>query len=347
MPKPFHIALTAFFLFVITLAGDGFLKAWDELPAVVLELHDEFITESKIRDYEPIQIVAFGDMMLDRYVWTLMQRNGHDYPFEFFPELLAEMTASDTGETIESDFLMANLEGPISNSDYVNPGTAMVFNFRPEVIPVLQKYGFNLFNLANNHAYDMGQYGVDQTRTRLAEAGIHYFGDAREIRAETAWITTVNDTKIAFVGFNDTVQNRLDYVAATELIATLEYEADFIIVSIHWGTEYRENPTETQIENAHTFVDAGADVILGHHPHVIENSEWYEGPDGVSRPIYYSLGNFIFDQYFQKNVQEGLGVSLTLKKKPNSDLPIITASEIVFDILNSQAITKTLTNIAE
>jgi gamma-polyglutamate biosynthesis protein CapA len=323
MQKLLHIGLSAFFLLAITLAGDGFIQAWAKLPAAALELRDQFTADSKIRDYQPIEIVAFGDLMLGRYVWTLMQQNGHDYPLEFFPELLEEMNPNP-------DFLMANLEGPISEANYINPGTAMVFNFRPEVIETLQKYGFNLLGLANNHAYDMGQYGVDQTRTRLAEDGIHYFGDAQQIRTETTWVTTIHDTSLAFVGFNDTVQDYLDYSAANNLITELESEADFTIVSIHWGSEYRETPTEDQIQQAHDFIDAGADVILGHHPHVIEDYEWYDG-----KPIYYSLGNFVFDQYFQANVQEGLGVTLTLQKFPDGTKTIQT-KETVFDIISSQ-----------
>ena len=307
------------------------------MPATVLDWHDQYLGESKIRDYQPVEIVAFGDLMLGRYVWVLMQQNGPDYPFEFFPELLEEMNNNP-------DFLMANLEGPISDSAYVNPGTAMIFNFRPEIIEMLQKYGFNLLNLANNHAYDMGQEGVDQTRTRLAAAGIHYFGDAQEIRAETTWLTEVNDTTLAFIGFNDTVQDHLDYQAATELIVNLESEADFTIVSIHWGEEYHPEPTTAQVEHAHAFIDAGADVILGHHPHVIETSEWYNGPDNVPRPIYYSLGNFIFDQYFATNVQEGLGVTLTLQKPHNNeDIPTITSKETIFDLIQSQIVTRVTT----
>ena len=329
MKNLLQLALSAFFLFAITLAGDGFIQKWAELPTAILDFRDQFTTESKIRDYQPVEIVAFGDLMLGRYVWVLMQQNGHDYPFEFFPELIATMNP-------DPDFLMANLEGPISDSAYVNPGTAMVFNFRPEIIETLQKYNFNLLNLANNHAYDMGQYGVDQTRTRLAEAGIHYFGDARTIRTETTWLTEVDDVTLAFVGLNDTVQDYLDYEATTKLIADLESQADFTIVSIHWGEEYRTKPTEEQVQQAHAFIDAGADVILGHHPHVIESSEWYAGPDSVARPIYYSLGNFVFDQYFQQNVQEGLGVTLTLQKDLQGGSPIITATETVFDIINSQ-----------
>ncbi len=314
---------------------DGGVNEWTQArlygTAEPLQLNflDRFFGESKIRDYEPVTIVAFGDLMLGRYVWTLMQENGHDYPFEYFPELLESMDP-------DPDFLFANLEGPISDANYTNPGTAMTFNFRPDIIPILQKYGFNLLNLANNHAYDMGDYGATQTRLNLTNAGIHHFGHAKEIREETTWTTEVNDTTLTFLGFNDSVYDHLDYTAATDLIRSHEETADFTIVSIHWGTEYRTTPTPSQTEHAHAFIDAGADIIIGHHPHVIESSEWHIGPDGP-RPIYYSLGNFVFDQYFQQNVQEGLGLTITLQKSPQSSTSnTIQVSETVFDLLKSR-----------
>ncbi len=290
-------------------------------------------------DFPPITIVAFGDLMLDRFVWTLMQRNGLDYPFEYFTELLSSMGVAPESAP---DFLFANLEGPVSDTPYVNPGTAMVFNFRPDVIPILQKYGFNLFSIANNHAYDMGEKGVRQTRERLSEAGIHWVGESKGIARESQWTTTVKSTTLTFFAFNDTLRDRLDFDQAATLIRAAEKGrenkegADFTIVSIHWGVEYNQTPTQKQVENAHKLVDAGADIILGHHPHVIQSHEWYTGPDGP-RPIYYSLGNFIFDQYFSKAVQEGLGLTLTLQKSTDPKLPdTITVKETVFDIMRSQ-----------
>lgn len=356
------------------LMGVGFFFQGHPLPGITQPMHfQEELEESKLgknlelkplpKPPQPVTIVAFGDMMLDRYVWTLMQRNGLDYPFVHVPELI-ESLLRDEGEvsstseegggdasqaqstsqvqvsTAQPDFLFANLEGPISDSKYVNPGTAMIFNFKPMVTEMLNKYGFNLLSLANNHAYDMGETGATQTRQYLTQAGIHHFGDARAIRAESVWTTTLKDkgVTLSFIGFNDTVSDHLDYTAATELIHSLEEKSDFTIVSIHWGAEYRTQPTATQVEHAQQFVQAGADAILGHHPHVIMSKdgspvEWFEGPDG-KRPIYYSLGNFIFDQYFQQNVQEGLGVILELKKGESHNEVI--AREKVFDILKSQ-----------
>lgn len=337
---------------------------------------------------QPITIIAFGDLMLDRFVWTLMQRHGLDYPFEHFPELLETMGVSPPGlpppvpsapptdyRLPATDFLFANLEGPISDTPYVNPGTAMVFNFRPDVISILQKYGFNLLSIANNHNYDMGEKGVRQTRERLSEAGIHWVGESKGIAAESQWTTRCGKaatlspcTTLTFFAFNDTLQDRLDFDQAAALIREAEQGsegrpgADFTIVSIHWGVEYNQAPTQKQVENAHKLVDAGADIILGHHPHVIQKpanltpnehgtmfAEWYspripsplqttDYPLQTSpRPIYYSLGNFVFDQYFSKAVQEGLGLTLTLQKSTDPTVPAtLQVKETVFDIVRSQ-----------
>ncbi|HCW32338.1 MAG: capsule biosynthesis protein, poly-gamma-glutamate synthesis protein (capsule biosynthesis protein) [Candidatus Peregrinibacteria bacterium GW2011_GWE2_39_6] len=345
------------FLPLIFLVGIYFWRAGSQVFLLETFIPSTFDKTYKQQDPASITLVAFGDMMLDRYVWTLMERYGHDYPFQYFPELLASMLITDS-ETSESDlstsktnsnslslnppdFLLANLEGPISDSTYVNPGTAMIFNFKPAVVETLKKYGFNLLNLANNHAYDMGPEKANQTREYLAQAGINFFGDAQRINENTAWQTEIKGMKFTFLGFNDTTIDHLDYQTATNLIKSFDETSDFLIVSIHWGTEYRTNPTQTQIDHAHAFVEAGADVILGHHPHVIEYIdhspvEWFLGPDGL-RPIYYSLGNFIFDQYFQANVQEGLGVVLKFQKIANSDVPdLITTAETVFDLKKSQ-----------
>ena len=336
------LLITALAVFTLTLVSEGSWMQW----AGAFNRNGEILEASlrsaqswtiKQPDTEPVTLVAFGDLMLGRYVWQLMEKNGHDYPFEHFPELLGEMLSDPANQTPapipKPDFIFANLEGPISDNPYVNPGTAMVFNFKPAVLDTLKKFGFNLLNLANNHAYDMGEDGMRQTRQYLTDAGIHHFGDAKGLRPETTWTTTVKDTTLTFFGLNDTLKNRLDFDEVNDRIRVAEDTADFTIVTIHWGTEYQHEPNQKQIEAAHAMVDAGADLIIGHHPHVIQSNEIYHGA-----PIYYSLGNFIFDQYFQQDVQEGLGLAVTLKKSLDPRVPdTLEVKETVFDIVKSQA----------
>jgi poly-gamma-glutamate synthesis protein (capsule biosynthesis protein) len=331
MLKLFTIAIA---IFAVTLAGEGTI-ALNEMGYGEAEEAVFLDTEwnQKRRDNEPVTIVAFGDLMMGRYVRQLMNSHGLDYPLEYFPELLQHMLQDGDNTLVEEpDFIFANLEGPITDKPYVNPGTAMVFNFKPDVVEPLKKYGINLVTLANNHAYDMGADGVAQTRVNLAENGIHHFGDSKGLRPETTWTTTLNETTITFFGLNDTLKDRLDFQEVSDHIAGAEEEADFTIVAIHWGTEYKHTPTTKQVEQAHAMVDAGADMIIGHHPHVIQTDEVYHGA-----PIYYSLGNFIFDQYFQDDVQEGLGLTITLKKSLDARHPNeIKVKETIFDIIKSQ-----------
>lgn len=339
--KHLKLLTTALAIFALTLVSEGSVAEWGASfdrngEALRASFRTAQTWTPKQRDAESVTLVAFGDLMLGRYVWRLMERHGHDYPFQYFPELLVEMLKDPANPSPspvpEPDFLFANLEGPISDNPYVNPGTAMVFNFKPEVTDTLKKYGFNLLTLANNHAYDMGEEGARQTRLYLAEAGIHHFGDAKGLRPETTWKTTVNDTTLTFFSLNDTLKNRLNFEEVNDRLRAAEGETDFTIVTIHWGTEYQHEPSKTQIERAHAMVDAGADLIIGHHPHVIQSSEVYRGV-----PIYYSLGNFIFDQYFQQDVQEGLGLTITLKKSLDPRRPnTVNVRETVFDIVKSQ-----------
>jgi len=333
------LLITVLAVFALTLVSEGSVAQWvgslnRNGEAIQASLRVPRNWTAKQRDAEPITIVAFGDLMLGRYVWTLMQRNGNEYPFEHFPALLESMLKTDESLLIpKPDFIFANLEGPISDTNYTNPGTAMVFNFRPEVIDTLKKYGFNLLNLANNHAYDMGDYGMEQTRINLTEAGLHHFGDAAGIRPETTWTTTLKDTTLTFFGLNDTLQNRLNFEELNDQILAAEATADFTIVTIHWGAEYQHEPGTKQVEQARAMVDAGADLIIGHHSHVIQSNEVYNGV-----PIYYSLGNFIFDQYFQQDVQEGLGLTISMKKSFDPRRPsTMDVRETVFDIVKSQA----------
>jgi len=122
-------------------------------------------------------------------------------------------------------------------------------------------------------------------------------------------IKKVGDYNIAFIGINDT-NSPVDVEAVKTLIKKGRAEADKVVMNIHWGNEYYDISNDNQRQLAHEFIDTGADAIIGHHPHVVEEMEIYK-----NRPIFYSLGNFIFDQYFSKETQQGLGIGLVFKDK--------------------------------
>lgn len=248
----------------------------------------------------------FGDMMLDRSVAKAMGGKG-------IPYLLDPLAGNEGRFFAGVDITAANLEGPFA--DVRRPTEkSIAFRFDPVLIPQLQEYGFNLFTLANNHSVDMAYAGDSETRNHLRDAGIDFYGHQYKIADDSYLLKEVGGVKLAYVGVNDTHPNT-DIDAAIALVQKGEQEADFVILNVHWGIEYETTSHPRQQTLAHQFIDAGADVILGHHPHVTQEIEVYN-----ERPIFYSMGNFIFDQYFSVPTQEGYAVGLTFTKGDRTEI---------------------------
>lgn len=285
----------------------------------------ERIGMERAPDTEPISFLFTGDIMLGRYIGVLRDQKGGDFPFTYMPELLAsaELVLQD-----ELDFVVGNLEGPITDSNYVNPGTAMIFNFDPDVVPnQLKEAGFTTLTMANNHTLDMGADGVRQTHDYLAEVGVEAYGHPDTPTGEFSTVSyEIEGKRITFLGLNDAVIS-LDETAAIEEVRRLDQECDFLVVSIHWGTEYLEFAPDSVVDLGHRLVEAGADFIHGHHPHRVQNYENYLGV-----PIYYSLGNFVFDQYWSSYTQEGQVVLLQLI--PTEDGFILDHQDWMVDLVN-------------
>jgi len=279
------IAVAVFFVFKIT---RNFDFANQDSAAVI---------EPKI---EKLSILAFGDMMLDRTVYAKIQKaNDFNYPFLNIDSFLK------TG-----DLRIANLEGPITKYQSVSNGKSrMRFTTSPNFLEVL-KSRFDVVSLANNHMLDFGESGYGQAKELLASAGIDFFGDYKNRTENLSTIVEKNKIKIGFIGYHDLIDEGIDRVI-TE-IKKIRNESDFVIVMSHWGNEYQKTSSKRQQEEARKFIDAGADLVLGGHPHVVQGFEEYNG-----KMIFYSLGNFIFDQYFSQDTMEGLGVEILLEKRDN------------------------------
>lgn len=270
---------------------------------------------------QPVTIMMTGDIMLDRYVKTLRQQNPPPFPFTYMPELIAKVE-EDLGVT-QLDLVAGNLEGPITDSGYVNNGVAMIFNFEPGVTDLLKNAGFTTFTLANNHMFDMGQSGLQKTHDYLTAADLDSFGDPGTPNGDLSFMRyDFGDTSVGFLGLNDAVTH-LDVPAAVAKIKELDSQVDTLIVAVHWGFEYEPTARESVVDKAHQFVDAGADFIWGSHPHVIQNHETYNGV-----PIYYSVGNFVFDQYFSAEVKKGLVLGLKIEDGQ------LTVVEETIDLVN-------------
>ncbi len=262
-----------------------------------------------------VTFLAVGDIMLSRGVAQRI-RNANDPLLPF--RQLASLFKS-------TDFNFGNLETPVSGKDQVL-GHNLTFNARKQDLAGLTEYNFKVLNVANNHAFDQGLAGLKSTRKELEDRKITYLGAGDDLAQ--AWepkVFTVNDLRIGFIGatyasFNDGGVARHNYLARIEdleqlkkAIAQLKAQADFIIVTMHAGTEYvdkadpRRQLDKAQIAFAHAAIDYGADLVIGAHPHWIQNLETYSG-----KYIFYSLGNFIFDMH-DPIANEGLVLKITLR----------------------------------
>lgn len=242
----------------------------------------------------PLRLTFVGDIMFDRAVRDRIAKYGAEYPFALI------------GKSLRSNLTIANLEGPFTSSGSVATTTRLIFTFDPIMAPVLKKVGVNAVSLANNHTLNFGQRGLDQTRAVLRQAKIDTFGDPQN-RAGRSRIKTVNGRKIALVGYHGLVGGIPGIV--TEITA-LKKRADLVIVMPHWGAEYQLGIQPRLQREARQLIDAGADFVIGAHPHVVEPVEIYRG-----KFIAYSLGNFIFDQDWSRDTMEGLMLRLNITNR--------------------------------
>jgi len=240
---------------------------------------------------EELIINAVGDVMLAGKWAASIRKNGYDYPFR---GVAAELKTGD--------ITIANLESPLARGG--SEFTAKKFRFRgePELAGALSQAGINLVTLANNHSMDFGGQALAETMHSLESADIAWIGAGSNLaQARKMALYTIKGKKIAFLGYSLT--QPLEFFAAknrpgtapgfekmyVEDIRRARQAADYVIVSFHWGTEGKSEIQPYQRTVAHKAIDAGADVIIGHHPHVLRGVERYK--TGL---VLYSLGNFTF-----------------------------------------------------
>lgn len=278
----------------------------------------EAVIDSSSND--PISLLFVGDIMLSRFIQTQIERHENDYKFPF--ELSSDVVRS-------ADMAFGNLEGPISNRGK-NQGSMYSFRAAPRVIEGLLSAGFDVLSLANNHIFDWGTDAFIDTLSILKENGIIPIGAGRNIQeANECAFFVAKGTTICFLAFTNLYPLSLsatsnkpgisvfDIEKITAYIADIKKQkkADIVIVSLHWGDEYQNTSNASQQKNAHELAVAGADIIVGHHPHVPQEVEEFENKNGHKGVIAYSLGNFIFDQGFSKETMNGLVMRVVLKDK--------------------------------
>lgn len=263
---------------------------------------------------EKLTLGFVGDIMLDRGVKSSVMKNGNgDYIFMF--EKIKDYLNS-------FDILFGNLEGPISDGG-INAGSIYSFRMDPLSAKSLKEAGFDVLSIANNHIGDWGKTAIKDTIQNLENVGIAYVGGGNnKEEAYQLKIIETNKAKISFLAFSQFGKGYLEagnniagiaIISDEKLKFTIEKaksESDIVIVSFHFGDEYREEPNDYQKTISHKAVDYGADLVIGHHPHVVERIEKYK-----DRYIAYSLGNFVFDQYFSKETMEGMALKVMVENK--------------------------------
>ena len=255
-------------------------------------------------------VLFVGDIMFDRAIRGIADDKGYLYLFSCVKDvLLAQGT------------VVGNLEGPITKNKSVSKGTKpgntdnFQFTFDPQVTDALLLSNIGYLNIGNNHIFNFGREGLADTKKYLTKAGIKYFGDPLEVTTSVAHIS-LPGREIALINYNQFCCDTPELMAEAvgKLVETEKNEGRFVVVYAHWGEEYATSSNSVQQKLAHTFIEFGADAVIGSHPHVVQEVEEYLG-----RLIFYSLGNFIFDQWFSDDTMLGMGVRLSFS--PNSKSP--------------------------
>lgn len=241
------------------------------------------------------RILFVGDIMLDRGVeYQVIKNNNNFYPFERVKDFFHQF-----------DLVAANLEGPIVENPTDFPDSSLQFAFSSSVALSLKEAGADVVSLANNHTQNMKQEGLAETKSFLTQAGISFIGDPIYCYDTPVY----RKDGIVVLGFNITFPFNCSIQEITDVVKAVRASSsdDFLVVFMHWGEEYQLVNSIYQQDLAHNIINEGADLIIGSHPHVVQNIEEYNG-----KLIFYSLGNFIFDQYFSDEVQQGLAVGVSI-----------------------------------
>ncbi len=246
-------------------------------------------------EQEELVLSFVGDMMFDRSVAGFIKSKGSDYVFQGYEKHFRD-----------SDIVFGNLETSLSYRGQPIQEKEYVFRSSPKIAPFLKKHKFSALSIANNHVLDYGPAAFTDIMKLLKENGINYGGGGHNKQeALEGVVVEEKGLKIGFIAFTR-VTPSVDWYAGAkkpgiigaykvheaevlEAVVSLKSKCDILVVSLHWGKEGSTTIRKEEKDLAHKLVDTGADVIMGHHPHVVQGIEMYKG-----KPIFYSLGNFFF-----------------------------------------------------
>ena len=252
---------------------------------------------------EPPQatILFGGDMMFDRTVRAVINEKGGDFLFSCIDDTLRG-----------NDLVVANLEGPITSNASKSLGSSVsgegnyTFTFPTSTAELLKRHHIDLVNIGNNHIMNFSRAGLLETKKWLEKASVGYFGDPDSLEGDKVARIDINGIPFSFVNWSDWTSDKTDHTVAQ--VRTEAGAGRAVVVYNHWGEEYQP-ATNKEKRLAHDFIDAGAAIVIGSHPHIVQEHELYKG-----KYIYYSLGNFIFDQYWNEEVRTGLLLQVVFNK---------------------------------
>lgn len=331
---------------------------------LAIEIKESQSNESIEKD---LNILMVGDIMTDRHVRKMIDFYKVDNFISKYLNNMAEVNS-------KYDYVVANLEGPITDnkSKTLLPngtyGQQLIFTLPTSTAYILSKLNVKVVSLANNHTDNFYYAGYKSTQRYLDMFDIKYFGNPYnsnlaninfnnkdKIKNENiSNIICKNDICVAYIGYHQftksnsikIVSDEIKRLRSLPLISNLQATSsivnadvsgssapDFIVVMPHWGVEYATTSSAWQVYAAHAWIDAGADMVVGAHPHVIQNHEIYKGKD-----IYYSLGNYIFDQWTRESVKHGLAINIKMSKIVATNTQNIITREIKVDEANSQKV---------
>lgn len=259
------------------------------------------VKDVESRKNQKLTMTMVGDVMMGRHVEEVTKRHGADYLFRHVKPYFDA-----------SDYVSGNFEHPILKNDaakYEKTDKSIHLHTDMDAIHAVKNAGFTVMSLANNHLMDYGEEGLRDTLDVFDRYNMDYVGagENRKEAKEHINYQDVNGVRVATLGFTDAfvegtiaTKDRNGLLSANpdvlfDMIEKAKNEdhgnADLVVVNVHWGQEYDTEATPRQKALAKAMVDAGADIIIGHHPHVLQSFDVYK--DGI---IFYSLGNFVFDQ---------------------------------------------------
>jgi len=266
---------------IVSLSGFAYSENIKKTPASSTQNQSQALTQKTGSKTQDIIITSVGDCTIgsdDKLGYAnsfpyVFKKNNSDYSYFF-------KNVSDVFEN--DDLTTANLETTFTNATVKAVKT---YNFKasPDFTKVLTTSGIEAVNISNNHSHDYLVQGLEDTKNALSSSGIKYFGEG------TAYITEIKGVKFGFLGYTGFQSSRSFLNKIKTDISSLKAQGCIVIINFHWGIENDYTPNETQKQIAHFSIDNGADMIIGHHPHVIQGIEQYK-----NKIICYSLGNFCF-----------------------------------------------------